>query len=85
MSKWINRILHKHKYREIGRYLSWTGEDVVLMRCACGHEKWEYTLDTYYGRAKAPPYSEFLKKCQTERLGDSIGTKTGGSNYEGVV
>lgn len=58
--KWIRKLFHKHIFVEQFRYLMWTGEDYVLSKCECGKVHEDYTLDTYFGRAKAPSYIEFF-------------------------
>ena len=55
-------IFRKHKFEETDRYLMVTGEDRVFYKCSrCGKEKENYTLETYYGHASAPSFSEWYK------------------------
>lgn len=60
--KIIVRCLFGHKYKEIDRYLMFTGEDYIFLKCErCGKEDYKFSLETYYGKANALPYSEWVK------------------------
>jgi hypothetical protein len=55
-------MIHFHKYKEVDRYLMFTGEDAVIYKCEkCNKEKVKYTLETYIGLKDALPYKEWLK------------------------
>lgn len=57
------KCLFGHKYKETDRYLMFTGEDYIFLKCArCEKEDYKYSLDTYLGKANALKYSDWIKK-----------------------